>query len=84
MITEPSFGQIFESIGSAVDTDRPALIHGAGFIIGIATMARGGTVVSLPGHGFEAEAAVKACQDLECDYCVIGRRCLCQAAAQGA
>ncbi|KAB7648340.1 AMP-binding protein [Polymorphobacter fuscus] len=49
----------------------PPLMHGTGFIIGIATLLRGGTVVTLPGASFDAEAAARTCADLACDYAVI-------------
>jgi fatty-acyl-CoA synthase len=49
----------------------PPLMHGTGFIIGIATMSRGGTVVTLPGATFDAEDAVRTCARHACDYAVI-------------
>jgi 3-oxocholest-4-en-26-oate---CoA ligase len=49
----------------------PPLMHGTGFIIGIATLSRGGTVVTLPGASFDAEDAVRVCAAHTCDYAVI-------------
>ena len=49
----------------------PPLMHGTGFIIGIATLSRGGTVVTLPGASFDADDAVTACARHSCDYAVI-------------
>ncbi len=49
----------------------PPLMHGTGFVIGIATLSRGGTVVTLPGHSFEPELAAETCAALACDYAVI-------------
>jgi fatty-acyl-CoA synthase len=49
----------------------PPLMHGTGFIIGISTLSRGGTVVTLPGHSFDAEEAVRVCAAHACNYAVI-------------
>ncbi|KPF67421.1 long-chain fatty acid--CoA ligase [alpha proteobacterium AAP81b] len=49
----------------------PPLMHGTGFIIGIATLSRGGTVVTLPGHHFDAELAIRTAATHACDYAVI-------------
>ena len=49
----------------------PPLMHGTGFIIGIATLARGGTVVTLPSANFDAAEAVRTGADRGCDYAVI-------------
>ena len=49
----------------------PPLMHGTGMIIAISTLARGGTVVTVPGDNFDPEQAVETCQRLGCDYAVI-------------
>ena len=49
----------------------PPLMHGTGMIIAISTLARGGTVVTVPGDAFEPELAVETCARLACDYAVI-------------
>ncbi len=49
----------------------PPLMHGTGFLVALNTLAKGGTVVTLPGSGFDAEDAVRTCADLACDYAVI-------------
>ncbi len=49
----------------------PPLMHGSGFLIAIYTLARGGTVVTLAGDGFDAERAVETCATMKCDYAVI-------------
>lgn len=49
----------------------PPLMHGTGFIIALSTMARGGTVVTLPGASFDAELAVEVCARHNCNYAVI-------------
>ena len=49
----------------------PPLMHGTGFIIALATLSRGGTVVTLPGHSFDAELAVRVCAEQCCNYAVI-------------
>lgn len=49
----------------------PPLMHGTGFIIGIATLSRGGTVVTIPGQHFDAELAVRTTEAHGCDYAVI-------------
>ena len=49
----------------------PPLMHGTGLIIGLATLARGGTVVTLPGANFDPGEAVSVCQQEACDYAVI-------------
>jgi acyl-CoA synthetase (AMP-forming)/AMP-acid ligase II len=49
----------------------PPLMHGTGMIIAISTLARGGTVVTIPGENFEPALAVTSCAALQCDYAVI-------------
>ncbi len=39
----------------------PPLMHGTGFLIGIYTLANGGTVVTLPGNSFDAAGVFEAC-----------------------
>lgn len=64
-------GNVRQGLGRNRALVLPPLMHGTGFIIGIATLARGGTVVTLPGHGFDPEVAVRTCAELGCDYAVI-------------
>ncbi len=49
----------------------PPLMHGSGFLVAVHTLAQGGTAVTLPGHGFDAPAALAACAAHGCDYAVI-------------
>ncbi len=49
----------------------PPLMHGTGMLIGIGTLSRGGTVVTLPGDSFDPELAVETCAARACDYAVI-------------
>ena len=49
----------------------PPLMHGSGFLVAVYTLAQGGTVVTLPGHGFDAHAALATCAEHACDYAVI-------------
>ena len=49
----------------------PPLMHGTGFIIALATLSRGGTVVTLPGTSFDARHAVEVCARHACNYAVI-------------
>ena len=49
----------------------PPLMHGSGFLIAIYTLARGGTVITLPGQSFEAADAFAACARHTPDYSVI-------------
>ena len=49
----------------------PPIMHGTGLIISLSTLARGGTVVTVPGDGFDPETAVKICAERNCDYAVI-------------
>ena len=64
-------GNIRNGIGVNRSLVMPPLMHGTGFIIGIATLSRGGTVVTLPGASFDAEDAVRVCAAHACDYAVI-------------
>ena len=59
---EEHLGHVREGLGRNKALVLPPLMHGTGFIIGIATLARGGTVVTLPGHHFEPEAALRVCE----------------------
>ena len=68
---EEHLGHVREGLGRNKALVLPPLMHGTGFIIGIATLARGGTVVTLPGHHFDPEVALKVCAAEACDYCVI-------------
>jgi acyl-CoA synthetase (AMP-forming)/AMP-acid ligase II len=49
----------------------PPLMHGTGLIIALATLCRGGTVVTLPGANFDPGLATSICRDEACDYAVI-------------
>lgn len=49
----------------------PPLMHGTGMIIAIATLSKGGTVVTLPGMHFDPGEAVATCEREGCDYAVI-------------
>ncbi|MEY2884360.1 MAG: hypothetical protein RL490_2084 [Pseudomonadota bacterium] len=49
----------------------PPLMHGTGLIIALSTLSRGGTIVTLPGDGFDAQLAVETCAARACDYAVI-------------
>ena len=49
----------------------PPLMHGTGLIIALATLCRGGTVVTLPGANFDPADAATTCQREGCDYAVI-------------
>ena len=49
----------------------PPLMHGSGLLIAIYALARGGTVVTVPGSSFEADTAVMTCAREACDYAVI-------------
>ena len=49
----------------------PPLMHGTGFLIGIYTMARGGTVMTLPGLKFEPAEVFAACATHAPDLAVL-------------
>ncbi len=49
----------------------PPLMHGTGLIIALATLCRGGTVVTLPGANFDPGDATTTCAREGCDYAVI-------------
>ncbi|WP_439545651.1 AMP-binding protein [Sandarakinorhabdus sp.] len=49
----------------------PPLMHGTGLIIALATLCRGGTIVTLPGANFDPGEATTTCQREACDYAVI-------------
>lgn len=49
----------------------PPLMHGTGLIIAMATLARGGTIVTLPGTHFDPDVATTTCAAQACDYAVI-------------
>ncbi len=70
-----SLAQHAENIRSAVGRQRslvlPPLMHGTGLIIALATLCRGGTVVTLPGANFDPGEATTTCQREACDYAVI-------------
>lgn len=64
-----------ENIRAGVGRQRtlvlPPLMHGTGLIIALATLCRGGTIVTLPGINFDPGEAVATCQREGCDYAVI-------------
>ena len=64
-------GNVAKGVGRVRSLILPPLMHGSGFLIAIYTLARGGTVVTLPGATFEADLAVETCARLACDYAVI-------------
>jgi len=75
-VTKPaSLAAHLDNVRAGIGRNRslvlPPLMHGTGFIIGIATLSRGGTVVTLPGATFDAEDAVRVCARHACDYAVI-------------
>jgi 3-oxocholest-4-en-26-oate---CoA ligase len=49
----------------------PPLMHGTGLIIALATLCRGGTVVTLASANFDPVEATTTCQREACDYAVI-------------
>ena len=59
----------------------PPLMHGTGMIIAISTLARGGTVVTVPGDNFDPELAVAHLRPARLRLCRHRRRCLWPAAA---
>ena len=65
------FANVAAGVGRNVSLVMPPLMHGTGFIIALATMSRGGTVVTLPGTSFDAELAVETCARHACNYAVI-------------
>ncbi|MBC7521152.1 MAG: AMP-binding protein [Sandarakinorhabdus sp.] len=62
-------------IAQGIGRDRalvlPPLMHGTGMISGVSTLARGGTVVTIPGDGFDAELAAATCAATGCTHAVI-------------
>ncbi len=70
-----SLAEHFENCRQGLGRNRalvlPPLMHGTGFIIGIATLARGGTVVTIPGQHFDADLAIRTAEAHACDYAVI-------------
>ena len=68
---EAHLADVAAGVGRNTALVMPPLMHGTGFIIGITTLARGGTVVTLPGTTFDATDAVRTCAARECDYSVI-------------
>jgi len=49
----------------------PPLMHGSGFLVAIATLARGGTVVTVPGQMFDIAAVFAAFEAHRPDHAVI-------------
>ena len=68
---EDQLANIRDGIGRNRSLVLPPLMHGTGMVIAISTLARGGTVVMVPGDGFDAEMAVVTCAGQACDYAVI-------------
>jgi acyl-CoA synthetase (AMP-forming)/AMP-acid ligase II len=64
-------GLVRAGVGRNRSLVMPPLMHGTGMIIAISTLARGGTVVTVPGENFEPELAVETCAARGCDYAVI-------------
>ena len=60
-----------DGIGRQKALVLPPLMHGTGLIIALATLCRGGTVVTLPGANFDPADAATTCQREGCDYAVI-------------
>jgi 3-oxocholest-4-en-26-oate---CoA ligase len=58
-------------VGRTKSLVLPPLMHGTGLIIALGTLARGGTVVTLPGHNFDPGHATTTCAAEACDYAVI-------------
>ncbi len=68
---EDLYGLIRAGVGRNRSLVMPPLMHGTGMIIALSTLARGGTVVTVPGDNFEPERAVEVCAARGCDYAVI-------------
>ncbi len=70
-----SHAELFDHIRAGTVVSRslimPPLMHGSGFLIAIYTLARGGSVVTLAGHGFVPHEAIHACETHAPDYAVI-------------
>ncbi|MFZ4689050.1 MAG: AMP-binding protein [Polymorphobacter sp.] len=64
-------GLIRQGMGRNRSLVMPPLMHGTGMIIAISTLARGGTVVTVPGDNFDPELALVTCAARQCDYAVI-------------
>ena len=63
--------QVRDGIGRRRALVLPPLMHGTGYLTAIGVLARGGTVVLLPGATFDPIAAVEACAATGCDYAVV-------------
>lgn len=62
---------VASGIGVSTSLIMPPLMHGSGFLVAVYTLARGGTVITLPSHGFVALEALEACAVHAPDYAVI-------------
>jgi fatty-acyl-CoA synthase len=62
---------IAAGVGRQKSLVLPPLMHGTGLIIAMATLARGGTIVTLPGAHFDPDLATTTCAAEACDYAVI-------------
>ena len=49
----------------------PPLMHGSGFLVAVYTLARGGTVITLPSAGYQPVEALEICRLHAPDYAVI-------------
>ena len=69
-----TMAQLHEHVRAGMGRQRtlvmPPLMHGSGFLTAIYTLARGGTVVTLPGN-FDAHAVLECCAAYQPDYSVI-------------
>jgi 3-oxocholest-4-en-26-oate---CoA ligase len=57
------FANAAADVGTNISLIMPPLMHGSGFLIAFGTLAKGGTVLTMPGHSFdpaEVFAAVRA------------------------
>ena len=63
--------QILANVGRNRSLVLPPLMHGTGFVIGVSTLLKGGTVITLPGHHFDPAEATRVCAAHRADYAVI-------------
>ena len=71
MTLDDHLAQVARGEGRTRALVMPPLMHGSGFLIAIYTLARGGTVITLPAQSFEAAEALAACERHAPDYSVI-------------
>ncbi len=65
------FANIAAGRGRQRSLIMPPLMHGSGFVVAIATLARGGCVVTLASRGFEPSEVFAVCAKYTPDYAVI-------------